>query len=233
MAQNTSVIRTGAAAEDSISALTQAGDVVGALAGLGLAGIAGWLPSRRPAWLALAGASLTVLAGVFWIFRNPERSITGEEGIVVAPCDGEVTGVAPVQEPDFLRAPAYCITLRVRPGDVQVLRAPVAGVVRHRRYVPAGQSGGQRDVLWLGLRQPAGSGVLLKMGVSALWRAMPSYVGRRITVLIDLEDTVRSGQICGHLPLGGEVQVYTTAAAQLAVQAGARVRAGETILASF
>lgn len=233
MAQNTtSLTQTGAAAEDSISALTQAGGVVSLLAALGLSGVAGSLVRRQPAWLALAGASLSALAGVFWIFRNPDRSIPSASGVVIAPCDGDVRAMTVVQEPRLLKTPAHCITLRVRPGDVQILRAPIAGTVRRRRYVTAGQSGEDRDALWIGIRQPAAA-VLLKLGVSRFWRVMPNYAGRRITLLIDLEDATQLGQVCGHLPLGGEVQVYVPATARVAVQAGARVRAGETILARF
>jgi len=204
--------------------------MISLLGSLGLTGLAGWMLQRKPGWLALAGASLSALAGVFWIFRNPPRSLPQEIGAVIAPCDGDVRAITLVQEPRLLRGPAHRITLRVRPGDVLFLRAPIAGAVRHRRYVTADQSGEDRDALWIGIRQPSAAD-LLKLGVSSFWRAMPKNAGRRITVLIDLEDAVRSGQICGHLPLGGEATVFVPAAARVAVQTGTHVLAGETILA--
>lgn len=222
-----------AAPEPEISALAQAGGVVGLLGGVALVGLAGWLTRRRPGWLVLASASLSALAGVFWIFRNPDRSSPAAPDAVVAPCDGDVLAISQVHEPRLLKGPAHRITLRVRPGDVQILRAPLAGSVRLRRYVTAGQSGEDSDALWLGIRQPAGGAVLLKLGVSSFWRAMPSYVGRRITALIDLEDAVGQGQVCGHLPLGGEAQVFIPSTAQVKVTASTRVRAGETILAQI
>lgn len=216
-----------------ISALEQAGGVMSLLAAAGVAGTAGSLWRRNPAWLALASASFSALAGVLWIFRNPGRSTGGGLKLAVAPCDGEVREIAIVPEQRFLKAPAHRVTIRIRPGDVQVTRAPVAGIVRYRRYQPRGQAGEADDALWLGIRQQEGANVLIKLSASRFWRVMPAFVGRRITALSDLEESVQQGQVTGHLPLGGEVQVYLPASAQLAVEQGARVRAGETILAQF
>lgn len=212
---------------DRVSALEQADGILTLLGGMGLAGLAGWLLRRKPSWLMLALASLASLAGVLWIFRNPARKTPGEAGLVVAPCDGEVQAIALLREPRFLRGQAHRVTLRVRPGDVQVTRAPVRGVVRYRNYQP----GPRDDALWLGIRRQDGVRVLIRLKASGFWRIVPSFLGRRITALLDLEDPARQGQISGRLPLGGEVEVYIPVAAQMAVRPGDRVRAGETVLA--
>jgi phosphatidylserine decarboxylase len=217
--------------EHHISALEQASGAMSLLAITGLAGTAGLFWQRKPAWLALAGASFSALAGVLWIFRSPARSTAGGPGLAVAPCDGQVGSIALIHEPRFLKAPAYQVTIRVRPGDVQVTRAPVEGMVRYRRYQPRGQAGDADDALWIGVRQPEGAKVLLKLNASPFWRAMPAFVGRRITLLPDLEDRVQQGQVTGHLPLGGEIQVFVPATSQVTIEPGARVRAGETTLA--
>jgi phosphatidylserine decarboxylase len=219
--------------EQQISALQQASGVSVLLTIACLTGIVGWLWRRRPSWLALATASLSALAGVAWIFRNPLRQIPPEAGLVVAPCDGEVRQIAWAQEPRFLKAPACQVTIRVRPGDVQVARAPAAGVVRYRRYQPRGQAGQRDDTLWMGMRQQDGAKVLVKLTASPFWRVMPPFVGRRITALLDLEDITAQGQTTGHLPLGGDVDVFVPATALVTAQPGSRVRAGETVLAQL
>jgi phosphatidylserine decarboxylase len=207
--------------------------MISLLAAMGLAGLAGWLWRRRPAWLALTGASYSALAGILWLFRNPDRGTAGGLGLAVAPCDGQVRSVALVREPRFLNVLARRITIQVQPGDVQVTRAPVEGVVRYRRYEPRGQAGAADDALWIGIRQPAGARVLIRLSASPFWRILPSFLGRRITLLPELEDAVQQGQVIGHLPLGGEVEIYLPASAQAAVGTGERVRAGMTALASF
>src|SRR3954452_9779974 len=55
------------------------------------AGLVAWL--TRPSWAIVP----LVLAGFFlWFFRDPERVIPSEPGIVVSPADGTVTSIAPV-----------------------------------------------------------------------------------------------------------------------------------------
>lgn len=217
--------------EEQISASEQASGVITLLGAAGLAGLVGWLLRRKPGWLVMTAASLSALAGVYWLFRNPPRHIPLGPQLVVAPCDGEVRQIALVQELRFLKALAYQVTIRVRPGDVQVTRAPATGVVRYRRYQPGGQAGQRNDALWIGIRQQDGARVLVKLTASSFWRVTPAFVGRRITALADLEDGVQQGQVTGHLPLGGEVQVYIPATAQIEVQPGTRVQAGATTLA--
>lgn len=221
------------APEHHISALQQAGGVISLLAAVGLVGLAGWVWRRRPAWLALAGASFSALAGVLWIFRNPDRSTAGGLGQAVAPCDGQVRSVALVWEPRFLKTQAQRVAIKVRPGDVQITRAPVEGMVRYRRYQPLGQAGAADDTLWIGIRQPDGARVLIRLSASPFWRVLPPFIGRRITALLELEDAVQQGQVIGHLPLGGEVEIYLPTTTQMAIEPAERVRAGETVLAQL
>ncbi len=136
-----------------------------------------------------------------------------------------------VHEPRFLKALAYQVTIQVHPGDVQITRAPSEGRVRYRRYQPGDRQNERDDALWIGLHHSNGAKVLLKLRASSFWRVMPAFAGRRITALLELEDTAQQGQVMGHLPLGGEVQIYIPNTAHMAVTPGARVRAGETIIA--
>lgn len=217
--------------DDPISALEQGGGLLSLLAALALAGLVGWRRQRAAAWLALTGAGLAGLAAVAWIFRNPTRRGPADSDLALAPCDGEVIAVAEVQEPRFLKAAAWQITVRVRPSQVQVLRAPVGGIVRTRRYLPAGQEGQRDDALLLGVQQRDGGRVLVRLQASGFWRRLPTYAGRRITLLPDLEDALQPGQVSGHLPLGGLVQIYLPQTSHLAIAQGQHLRGGETILA--
>ncbi|MFZ2487961.1 MAG: phosphatidylserine decarboxylase [Anaerolineae bacterium] len=217
--------------EERISVLNQAGGVVSILSALGLSGLAGWLGQRKPGWLVLAGAGLSALAGVLWIFRNPPRSVPQGADLVVAPCDGAVVRVNTVLEPRYLRAPAYEVTIQITPADVQITRAPAAGFVRYRRYQTSNETASGNDTLWFGIHQEQGARLLMAWTASTLWHRAPGILDQPITVLADLEDAVARGQVTGHLPLGGEVTVYVPVTAQIAVGPGVHVRAGETVLA--
>lgn len=208
-----------------------AGGILTLLGAVGMAGFMGWLVKRRAAWLVPAAVSLSAMAGIVRLFRNPSRTNPAGAGLVVAPCDGEIRGIAVTQEARYLKGVARQVTIQVRLGDVQVLRAPVEGTVRFRRYETRGRSESPDDTLWIGVRHHSGARVLVRLRASAFWRVMPAFAGRRITALVDLDDAAQQGQVVGHLPLGGEVQVCVPATAQIAVTRGARVRAGETVLA--
>jgi phosphatidylserine decarboxylase len=233
MTRNAFLMNGAIPSEQQISVWEQAGGVSALLAIASLTGIAGWLWRRRSSWLVLAAASLSALAGVGWLFRNPPRQVPPEAGLVLAPCDGVVCRITRVQEPRFVKGPAYQVTIRVRPGEVQVTRAPAGGVVRYRRYQPRGQAGQHDDTIWMGLRQKDGAKVLVQLTASPFWRAIPPFAGRRITALLDLEDTVDRGQVTGHLPLGGQVDVFVPATAQVTTAPGLHVQAGETVLAQL
>ena len=76
---------------------------------------------------------LTVLAlFTLWFFRDPERSIPAEPGVVVAPGDGRVLLVEEADEPTYLGGRARKISIFLSVFDVHVQRAPVAGRVEHK-----------------------------------------------------------------------------------------------------
>ena len=63
----------------------------------------------------------------FWFFRDPQRPVPIEAGLVVSPADGKITEVARIQTLDGER-----IRLRIFLSvfDVHVNRSPIAGTVR-------------------------------------------------------------------------------------------------------
>lgn len=216
-----------------VSARSQAGGIL-ILLGLGwLLMVATWLRSRRPIWLLASLAAPTLGAGVLAMFRNPERTPTSGVDVVLAPADGQVANVTHVDHNGFLRGPATRVAIHVRPIDVQVNRAPVGGSIRLRRYVPAGSApdGCADDSNWLGIRSADRQRVLLRQVASPLWRPWPYFLARRIVCWPDLEDAVHAGQEIGHLPLGGQVEVYVPAGCQVTVEPGQRVRGGEDVIA--
>jgi phosphatidylserine decarboxylase len=219
--------------QDPVTALDQAGGVLGLLSALGALSLAGLLRGRQRAWLAPATAALAGLAGVLWIFRSPQRRTPAGDGLAIAPCDGEIVAIAEVVEPHFLKAPACRITIRLHASQVQIIRVPLKGTIQYRRYLPASQASQPDDALIIGIRQRDNGRALLRLSASPFWRLLPSDAGRRITFPPDLENAVQAGQVAGHLPLGGQVDLYLSRTAQVAVTLGQQVRGGETILAQL
>src|SRR5262249_24889821 len=85
-------------------------------------------------WLAApAWAVLPVLLGLFflWFFRDPERAIPGEPGLIVSPADGKVTDISTVQ---LNGKPCTRISIFLSVFDVHVNRSPVAGIITDVAY---------------------------------------------------------------------------------------------------
>ncbi len=204
-----------------------------------LVGILGWLTSRRLRSLAPVLASSAIAGGILWIFRNPARQPAANGRCVLVPNDGRVRRVVMVREERFLHGPAMCITIQVSARNVQVTRAPLGGMVRLRRYEPGspGSQGKQAqrtdDAIWLGIKDADTTRVAMRQVASPLWRRVPFHWARRILLWPDLEDALGSGQVIGHLSLGGMVEVYVPCAATIRVRTGQSVIGGETILASL
>ena len=94
-----------------------------ALGMLVAAAVVGWLAA--PAW-----AALPLALGVFflWFFRDPERAIPSEPGLVVSPADGKVTDVTPVA---LESGPGTRVSIFLNVFDVHVNRSPIAGVLTY------------------------------------------------------------------------------------------------------
>src|ERR1051325_2300958 len=86
------------------------------------------------AWLAgpwYVVPPLLLAAFFLWFFRDPERRVPQEPGLIVAPADGKVTDVASVTVDGKAR---HRISIFLNVFDVHVNRSPIAGVVREVEY---------------------------------------------------------------------------------------------------
>src|SRR5580698_2336691 len=66
-----------------------------------------------------------------WFFRDPERPVPIEAGLVVSPADGKITEVARIQTPEGER---IRLSIFLSVFDVHVNRSPISGRVREIRY---------------------------------------------------------------------------------------------------
>ena len=73
-----------------------------------------------------------LLAAFFlWFFRDPERTIPTDPGLIVSPGDGLVTETASIYTPE---GPRQRISIFLSVFDVHVNRSPIAGVLTCVHY---------------------------------------------------------------------------------------------------
>jgi phosphatidylserine decarboxylase len=170
-----------------------------------------------------------VLLAVFflWFFRDPERAIPLEPGLIVSPGDGVVTETAAIQTPE---GPRQRISIFLSVFDVHVNRSPIAGVLANVSY---------RRGQYLNAMNPASAdkneqnsvSVRGESGVEITFIQIAGLLARRIVFNFVEGDTVERGQRVGLIKFGSRVNVLLPAKAELRVKVGQRVKGGSSVLA--
>lgn len=194
--------------------------IIAALAVLTAA--AGWYGQ----WLALLPGLLLALS--LWFFRDPEREATGSPSEVVAPADGRVLWVREVEEPRYLGGPAIGVSIFLSIFDVHINRAPVAGRVGYREYVPGKFLAAWADRLEE-INERAYVGIEAS-GYRVLVVQIAGLVARRIRTWVREGDQLDRGERFGLIQFGSCTQVYLPAGSQVTVKPGDRVVGARTII---
>jgi phosphatidylserine decarboxylase len=178
------------------------------------------------AW-ALAFFVLAVALVLF--FRDPERRVPAEPGAVISPADGRVVVAG---EPQVGGAPPGAwrqVSIFLSPLDVHVNRMPLDGLIKKVEYrpgrcLPAYQPGAavenERNEIWID-----------HGGTDVVCRQVTGVLVRRVVCRVKAGEHVEAGQRFGVMKFGSRIDLFLPPAAQVLVAEGARVRAGETIIA--
>ncbi|MCS7176154.1 MAG: phosphatidylserine decarboxylase [Candidatus Kapabacteria bacterium] len=207
---------------DNAVALLGTAVTLGAV-GVGVGGALGWL---------LGGGAAAIAGLTLWFFRDPERRLPAgawRDGVLVAPADGRIVQIASVHEPEFLGGEAVCISIFLSLLDVHVNRVPVSGVVQFCRYVPGrfyaayrSEASQQNEQMIVGVETPRGR---------VLFRQIAGVLARRIVCDLCEGQRVQAAERFGMIKFGSRVEVLVPLSqAEIVVQVGMRVRAGETVL---
>lgn len=202
------------------------------VAGLALAALAwmGWALGVGGLAGQVLASLLTVLAlFTFWFFRDPERRIPAEPGVVVAPGDGRVLLVEEAEEPTYLGGRARKISIFLSVFDVHVQRAPVAGRVEHRVYEP-----GKFAVAWRDKasedNERASVGISTPQG-KVLVRQIAGIVARRIVTYPVEGQDVALGERIGIIRFGSRVDLFLPLDWEVTCAPGDRAVGGLTVMA--
>lgn len=183
-------------------------------------------------WLAAGG--IIPLAFLLWFFRDPERNAPAEPGVAVAPADGEVIeiertalqGAAGDTAAFFQR-----ISIFMSPLSVHVNRIPVAGTITKVRHYPGRFMAAFKPKASLD-NERQHVGIVSAYGpVHCIQIA--GWLARRIVCHLHEGQQVITGERFGMIKFGSRVDLYLPESGKLRTKVGQKVRAGETIIATF
>lgn len=181
--------------------------------------------TRRYGW-ATGFAALGAFFAYF--FRDPERQVPTEPGLVVSPADGRVV-IAGRADPRWSPPGVWAqITIFLSPMDVHMNRTPVAGRVtrveyREGQFLPAYKEDANQNELneiWI---DHGGEPVVVRQIVGVL--------ARRIVCRVAEGQMLARGERIGLMKFGSRMDVFLPARAEVLVRVGQHVVAGETVLA--
>lgn len=87
-------------------------------------------------WLRMTLSSiiLALLILVLQFFRNPNRSITLNDHVIVAPVDGKVVVIEEVYEPEYFKDNRLMVSIFMSPINVHVTRYGLSGLIKYSQY---------------------------------------------------------------------------------------------------
>ncbi len=178
-------------------------------------------------WLTTLCSVLTLF--VVWFFRNPDRAVPSGEGVFVSPADGRILKVEEVPAGENLTGPFWKISIFMNIFDVHVNRAPCSGTVTaihyHKgRFLSANldKASELNEKNTVVIRREEGEDVLVSQIAGLIARRIVCWVGEGVHV--------ERGDRIGMIRFGSRVEVFLPQDAKVSVEAGTRVKAGETII---
>lgn len=185
---------------------------------------------------ALALASLPV--GIVAFFRDPERAIDhtpAPEDLVLAPADGKVMHAGPGQPGVAPPGDWQQISIFLSVFDVHINRTPYSGTVTDVTYRPGKwhaaykfESATENERSDITIEHQVGSQTR-----TVIFRQIVGLVARRVVTRVKAGDVLRTGDRIGLMKFGSRMDVFVPLGVQLAVSAGDRTVAGETVLARW
>jgi phosphatidylserine decarboxylase len=173
------------------------------------------------------GLCLGVLAAfMVFFFRDPSRQPPNDSNIVVAPADGRVTRVRPVEDTGVCSATVVSIFLS--PLDVHINRAPIAGKITNISYTPGKFLMATNENASLVNEQNALT--IEGESITVVCKQIAGILARRIVCWKQAGERVALGERFGLIKFSSRTDLLLPATVEVMVAEGARVKGGATII---
>ncbi|MFQ5707136.1 MAG: phosphatidylserine decarboxylase family protein [bacterium] len=176
----------------------------------------------------LAVISFLLTGLVVYFFRDPERTIPEEEGVIVSPADGKVIEIKEEFEREFLQQAATRISIFMSVFDVHVNRIPLTGTVGYFQYkAGAFLKAYKSDASLLNEQTVIG----IENGQSKiLFKQIAGILARRIVCDVREGHKVRRGERFGIIKFGSRVDIFLPKNFEIKVAMHQKVKGGESII---
>lgn len=174
--------------------------------------------------------AVPVLLALFfmWFFRDPNRQVPQEPGLIVSPADGKV------EEAEWIETtagPRIRITVFLNVFNVHVNRVPVGGTVTLVEYREGQFMNAMNAESALHNEQTM---ITIDTGeYEVSFKQIAGLLARRIVCNLRVGDKVERGQRMGLIKFGSRTDILIPATAELRVRPGMHVKGGSSVLAAM
>ncbi len=188
---------------------------------------------KQPNFLSM---TILIIALALWLmvqyfFRNPDRAVIDEPGLLIGPCDGTVTDITHIKEDQYLHAETIRIGIFLSVFNVHVQRSPLAGevsLVEHQpgKFLPAFNPDASKENEYIAMRIETDYGTMLIKQISGI-------LARRCINYAQPGDRLLTGQRFGLIKFGSRVELFLPPEAEILVSLGDSVSGGLTKMAQM
>lgn len=177
--------------------------------------------------------AMVLLVGfILYFFRDPDREVSDDDNVIIAPADGNIVLIKEVEEDMYLKSRAKQVSIFLSPLDVHVNRLPATGTIEYLKYNP-----GVYLVAWdhraSDLNERADFGIRHPSGIKIFFRQITGFLARRIVYHVSKGDKVKAGRRFGMMKFGSRMDILVPSDIELQVKEGDRTVAGETIIGTI
>lgn len=169
-----------------------------------------------------------------YFFRDPNPLVPTEPDAIVSPAGGTVDVIDETEEAEVMGGRCRRISIFLSVFDVHVQRACISGRLTHLKHregqflnATRADSAKFNENVLLAIEPVAVPD--RKIGV----RLIAGLIARRIVTWCEPGETVERGERISLIQFGSRCDVYLPLTARIHVQLGAKVKGGETVLASY
>src|SRR5690242_9525158 len=179
-------------------------------------------------WKVTGGVLLFLCAAAVYFFRDPERQIPGEAGVVVSPADGRIMEI---REELLDGRPGRRISIFLAIWDVHVNRAPMAGRFREVEYrtgrfynAMRSRASVENEQNIIHLQTERGE---------MIFKQIAGAIARRVVCWKAPGDSVKLGERIGLIRFGSRMDVWLPQGAEVVARVGEHVSGGVSVLARW
>ena len=176
--------------------------------------------------------SIALFLIVLQFFRNPGRSFTSGNNLVICPADGKVVVIEETEEGEYFKDRRLQVSIFMSPVNVHINRNPISGVVKFFKYHP-----GKYLAAWNPKSSTENERTTVVVehenGTPVLFRQIAGALARRIVWYVKEGDVVTQSKEFGFIKFGSRVDLFLPLGTKVNLELNQVVKGGITVLAEL